>query len=126
MWTLELNENLMVAVAFLGGAYCALVDGHIKVDVLYSRLGAKAKAWIDIASSIMGLGFVTVVVWQCYIFFLKLLKTGHISEGGAGWPYWPIMLVAVIGGCLFSLQLIAKLVKAIDAAAYPNKVNIED
>ena len=39
-------------VFMLGAAYVLSQDGHVRVDILFSRFGAKARAWIDIFGAI--------------------------------------------------------------------------
>lgn len=114
-WSLELSENLMVAVVFLGAGYCCMIEGHISIDILYSRFCTKNKARADVTASVLGIIFVGVVLWQVYIYFRKLLETGQTSAGAMDWPLWPIMLVCVIGSFLFFIQLLIRLMKAIVA-----------
>jgi len=112
-WSLELSENLMVAVVFLGAGYCCMIEGHISIDILYSRFRPKNKVKVDIAASTLGAIFVGVVLWQVSRYFLKLLETGQTSAGAMDWPLWPIMLVCVIGSFLFLLQVLIKLMRSI-------------
>jgi len=44
----EIQVYAFDVIFMLGAAYVLSVDGHVRVDIIYSRLGAKAKAWIDI------------------------------------------------------------------------------
>ena len=37
MWSIELSGYLLVALVYLASAYTALVDGHIRVEILYNR-----------------------------------------------------------------------------------------
>jgi TRAP-type mannitol/chloroaromatic compound transport system permease small subunit len=42
------------AVVFMAGAgYTMLHRGHVNVDVLYGRLGARGKAWVDILGTVV-------------------------------------------------------------------------
>jgi TRAP-type C4-dicarboxylate transport system permease small subunit len=119
LWAVELSESLMVILSFLAGGYCALSKAHVKIDIFSDRWGYKGQARSEVAGCICGLIFVGVVLWQIYLYFLKLLSTGHTSEGGMGWPLWPIMLCCSIGALLFFLQLLSNLSRAIDNLKHP-------
>jgi len=50
---LELQWYLFGLVFLLGAAYTLKHDDHVRVDVLYSRLSARGKAWIDLAGTLL-------------------------------------------------------------------------
>ena len=50
LWAYEVGYMLSGAVFMFGIAYCLLVNGHIRVDFLYNRLGTRNRAVIDIAT----------------------------------------------------------------------------
>ena len=52
VFTQELEWHLF-AFIFLVGAGCTLLyDGHVRVDIIYQRLGSKGKAWINLVGVI--------------------------------------------------------------------------
>jgi TRAP-type mannitol/chloroaromatic compound transport system permease small subunit len=62
-----LNESVLymhAALFMLGAGYTLLIDGHVRVDIFYSRLGRRGRAVIDLAG---GLGFllpsIVAVLW---------------------------------------------------------------
>ena len=44
----ELEWHLFAVIFLLGGGYTLRHNGHVRVDVLYQRLGSRGKAWINI------------------------------------------------------------------------------
>lgn len=65
VWVQELEWHLFALIFLLGAAYTLRHDRHVRVDVVYSRLGRKGKAWVDLLGSLLFLvpfcGFVIFV-----------------------------------------------------------------
>src|SRR5665648_340150 len=53
IWALETSKMLMGTFGAVGWAYTYLHDGHVRVDVFYSRFSRKVKAWINVILSII-------------------------------------------------------------------------
>ncbi len=49
----ELEWHLFALVFLLGGGYTLRHNAHVRVDVIYQRLGRKARAWINIIGTII-------------------------------------------------------------------------
>src|SRR5699024_11517121 len=45
---LEMQTYAFDLIFLLGAGYVLRRDAHVRVDILYSRMSAKVKAWIDI------------------------------------------------------------------------------
>lgn len=109
IWTLEFAQFLMVAYFLLGGAYSMQLDGHVRMDLLYSRWTLRTRAWVDLLT----VGFL--------LFYLVLLLYGGISSTWYAFEYnetsysaWsprmaPIKVLMCIGVTLMLLQAIAML-----------------
>ncbi len=48
VFTQELEWHLFAFIFLIGAGYTLLHDGHVRVDIIYQRLGAKGKAWINL------------------------------------------------------------------------------
>jgi TRAP-type mannitol/chloroaromatic compound transport system permease small subunit len=48
VFTQELEWHLFALIFLLGAGYTLLYDGHVRVDIIYQRLGPKGRAWINI------------------------------------------------------------------------------
>ena len=44
---------LHAAVFMLGAAYTLKHDGHVRVDIIYQKLSARARAWIDLLGTLL-------------------------------------------------------------------------
>jgi TRAP-type mannitol/chloroaromatic compound transport system permease small subunit len=47
VFTQELEWHLFAFIFLMGAGYTLLKDGHVRVDIVYQRLGHKAQAWIN-------------------------------------------------------------------------------
>ena len=57
-FAIEYSEYLILAIAVWGAAYVLSVDGHVRADILTSRLSARPRLWVDLIGCIVGLIFV--------------------------------------------------------------------
>ena len=47
VFTQELEWHLFGFIFLVGAGYTLLHDGHVRVDIIYQKLGSKAQAWIN-------------------------------------------------------------------------------
>lgn len=45
VFTQELEWHLFAFIFLIGAGYTLLHDGHVRVDIIYQRLGFKGRAW---------------------------------------------------------------------------------
>jgi TRAP-type mannitol/chloroaromatic compound transport system permease small subunit len=111
---LELQWYLFAGMVMLGAPYVLHINGHVRVDIVYGRLAARTKAWIDL----LGLAFfllpvmiaTTVMAWP---FFVDSFAGGEVSSNAGGLLRWPVKLLLPLGFALMVLQGIAELIKRI-------------
>lgn len=72
-------------VLLLGIAYTLRQDAHVRVDLLYSRVGETARAWINLLGTLVFLfptaGFILLVSFD-YVAFSYRLGEGSAEPGG--------------------------------------------
>jgi len=111
IWVVEIAQFTMAAYYLLGGGYSMLLDGHVRVDLLYGRWSAKRQALAD------------VITGPILIFYLVILLIGGISSidyairyGQVNYTPWapplaPIKIIMGLGILLMLLQAIAYFFK---------------
>ncbi|WP_076754142.1 TRAP transporter large permease subunit [Ectothiorhodosinus mongolicus] len=115
---------LMFGMQYLiSGAYCLRMDGHVRVDVLYTRLGPAASAALDILTSVVFYLFILILTFTAWTFFARSMSsevwffaTGWRNETSLsewGIQYFPIKFAMVLAGVLLLLQGTARLLKDI-------------
>ena len=78
---LEIQWYLFSAIFLLAAGYTLLEDGHIRIDVLSSRLSWRARAWIDIFGTVFFLlPFALILLWLSWRVFLDAYIRGETSS----------------------------------------------
>jgi TRAP-type mannitol/chloroaromatic compound transport system permease small subunit len=116
IWVVETAQFFMAAYYLLGGGYSMILDGHVRMDLLYGRWSARRRAITDVFT-----GFLLIF----YIFFLLTggisaskyaLKYGQVNYTPWGPPLSPIKIIMTIGIFLMLLQVIATFFKDLATA----------
>ncbi|MBW2480090.1 MAG: TRAP transporter small permease subunit [Deltaproteobacteria bacterium] len=105
VFTQELEWHLFGFIFLIGAGYTLLHDGHVRVDIIYQRLGLKGRAWINLLGVIFFLipGCIMVIStsWKFAANAFMMLE-GSPDPGG-------IPLRFIIKGCIpvgFTLLLL--------------------
>lgn len=109
IWVHETSMMLGVFLVTMGWSYVHLHQGHVRVDVFYSRLSPRGKALTDIGCflvfflplMVVLIYHAVVMVWEAYIFDEVLMASFWYP------PALPLRTVVVIGLCFFLLQGLA-------------------
>ena len=112
IWGMDLNKILLLAVVCLGGGYCFLHGGHVKVDILYLRFSSRKRAVIDLLTHIFVLLFCYLVVKHGGYVAWRSFSIGETSSESA-WEYimWPVLMLIPFAGILLGLQTLAKWIR---------------
>jgi TRAP-type mannitol/chloroaromatic compound transport system permease small subunit len=113
---LELQWYLFAAVFLLCAGYTLLHNEHIRIDVVSSRLSARARLWIDVLGTVLFLLPVSIfVVWLSWPIFINAWASNEMSSNAGGLIRWPARLLVPVGFLLLSLQGVSELIKRIAA-----------
>ena len=113
--TLELNEYMQAILIAFGMAYCAVLKGHVSIDIIVSKFPQRAQAVIDSITCIFGLGVFSLITWQTALYVKEELDTG-IESMVLGIPSFPFVGAVALGSALFSLVLMTHLVEFLSRA----------
>ncbi len=109
---LELQWYLFSLIFLMGAAYGLNHDYHVRVDVLYSRLGPRARAWIDlIGSALFLVPFAFVMLWVSWGPVANSWSILETSPDPGGLPRYPIKTVILVSFFLLLLQALSEIVK---------------
>jgi TRAP-type mannitol/chloroaromatic compound transport system permease small subunit len=111
---LELQWYMFGAVFMLGAAYTLQRNGHVRVDVLQSRLSEKGKAWIDlIGILVFMIPFCVIVFWLSLPWVINSWHLLETSSDPGGLPRYPIKTVVPVAFLFLLLQGVSQLIKAV-------------
>jgi TRAP-type mannitol/chloroaromatic compound transport system permease small subunit len=112
---LDMQWYMFSLIFLLGAAYGLNHDVHVRVDVLYARLGRKARAWIDLAGSVLFLlPFTLVMLWVSWPAVSNSWSIREVSPDPGGLPRYPIKAVILLSFALLLLQALSQIVKQIE------------
>jgi len=101
---------LMFGMQYLvAGAYAALTEAHVKVDVFYAKWSPLRKALVDLLTSVFYFIFAATLLVTGWIFAMDATVVNEVSFSEWQIAYWPFKWVIVVGGALLILQGLSKL-----------------
>lgn len=106
-WTVEMAQFVMVAYFTIGGAYTLKEGDHVRMDLLYSGFNIRTRAKMDIATSIVLIGFLVILQYGGISSLIYSISYGEKSFSAWAPMMWPIKLILNIGIFLTLLQAIA-------------------
>ena len=101
----ELTEIGMVAIVFMGLAYAQVRGDHIRVDLLYERLGRRGRRVLDLLATLVSFATVAVMTWRLWAYAGQLAASGRTTSVlriPLSWVAW----VAVAGGVLYAVAVV--------------------
>ncbi len=102
---LEAQWYLFSAIFLLGAGYTLHHNKHIRVDVLYGRLGKKNKRRIDLVGTVLFLiPFCCFGIWSSWEFVFNSWSVFEMSPDAGGLPRYPVKSLIPIGFVFLLLQ----------------------
>jgi TRAP-type C4-dicarboxylate transport system permease small subunit len=109
----ELGGYALVAISFLGLAYCGMEKGHIRITFIVERFDPRTAGWIRLVTLALGLLFAAIAAWVSWQFLADSFARNMRSNSMLMTPLkWPQMALPV-GFTLFAVVLLAQLLKAV-------------
>lgn len=105
VFTQEMEWHIFAFIFLMGAGYTLKVDGHVRVEVFYGRLGPKGKAWINL------IGVLFFLIPSCILFIKTaipfMVKSFQVMEGSpdpGGIPFRFILKACIPAG--YALMLL--------------------
>lgn len=109
----EFGGYALVAISFLGLAYCAWEKGHIRITFVVERMSPLNAGRVRVVTLALALVMVAVAAWVSWQFlgdsFTRNMRSNSLLSVPLKWP----QMVMPIGFTLFALVLLAQLARAI-------------
>lgn len=113
---IELQWYLFSVIFLMGAAYGLRHDVHVRVDVMYERLSARGRAWIDLAGTVLFLiPFSILMLRVSYPAVRSSFEVREVSPDPGGLPRYPIKALILVSFVLLLLQAISQIVRQVDA-----------
>ncbi len=113
---IEVQWYLFSAIFLLAAGYALKHNEHVRVDILYGRLSARTRLWIDLLGGLFFLlPFCVVMIWLGGEFFALSYRSGETSNDYGGLLRWPVKLLLPLGFAFLLLQGVSEIVKRVAA-----------
>jgi TRAP-type mannitol/chloroaromatic compound transport system permease small subunit len=117
---------LMFGMQYLiAGGFVLREGGHVRVDVLYNKMGKRWKAISDVLTSVFFFIFMIALLVTGWTFFKDAYDVGEVSFTEWAIQYWPIKFALPLGAALLLLQGISQLIKDVAVVINPNAAELD-
>lgn len=115
IWSYEATYMIYGTHFLIGSAYTLKIKGHIKIEVLYSFLSARARAVIDLLGYLcLFFPVIIIMIFAAWDMTMDAYVTKEVSQYTPLKPIlWPFKGVMFLGFFLLCLQGVSETCKAI-------------
>ncbi|NDP41306.1 MAG: TRAP transporter small permease subunit [Aromatoleum sp.] len=111
---LEIQWYLFSLIFLFCAGYTLKHNEHVRIDIITSRLSARARASIDIFGTLFFLlPMAVLIMWLSWPVFVDAYTRHEVSTNAGGLIIWPARLMVPIGFLLLILQGLSELIKRI-------------
>jgi TRAP-type C4-dicarboxylate transport system permease small subunit len=107
----DLTSFLLVAVIFLGAGPVFYKGGHIRIDLVTSRLKPKTQSRMRVITLLIGIALLGIVIYETMVSTMGAFQTGRVSAV-MNYPLWMGMIFIPLGLILMIFFMGVELVKA--------------
>ena len=109
---LEGQWYLFAAVFLLCSGYTLRRNEHIRIDIISSRLGVRARTWIDILGGLFFMLPATILIMVLSLpMVLDSYERHEMSSDSGGLLRWPAKILIPVGFLLLAVQGLSELIK---------------
>lgn len=109
---LELQTYAFDLIFLLGAAYVLRVDGHVRVDIVFSRLSPRAKALVDIVGYWLFLvPFAVIGIVFSLPYVRRSWQALETSPNPGGLARYPLKTAIVVAFAMLILQAVSETIR---------------
>lgn len=113
---LELQWYMFAGTVLLGAPHLLAANGHVRVDLFYTRLNDRQRNWLDLGGLVFFvLPFSIFMVNTSWPWFVESWQIQEISSNAGGLLRWPVKALLPLGFGLLIAQAVSEIIKRIAA-----------
>ncbi len=116
----ELTELVLASIIFFGLPYTGILDGHVSVDIVTSRLGPRGRHGLIAITALVVAGLLGVITYEMATLAGEVLRTGRTTIT-ARIPEFPFMVPVTIASALAALAALVQALGAMARVARPDQ-----
>ena len=109
----EYSGYFYLGSVFFGLAYTFNEGGHIRINIVTSRLSKNFQRYIDIFAGILATTILSYALYYCYLFMVDSKEMEMLSEAVSETPLWLTQVPITIGMSLFVFATLVFTLKRI-------------
>jgi len=106
----EITESTMVLIVFGALAYAQIRRAHIRVELIYTHVGPRVQAAMDVITDIAALVFFGLMLWQAKMEAEYSYQINERTVGLIRFPLYPARIILAAGTGLLVIRLALDLV----------------
>jgi TRAP-type C4-dicarboxylate transport system permease small subunit len=106
--TMEISSYLLSIFILLGLAYTQQVKGHVRVNMLTSRLPERLRLGLEIFTTLLSILIVAIICWQGWVIGMEERSVSDMLRI----PQRPFRLLVAVAALLLLLELTIDLIEA--------------
>ena len=107
-WVVDVTSQSLLFITFLGTAWLLREEGHVKMDLVLTRLSPRAQVVMNTIMSVVGTIICLVVAWYGARASWDHFQMGSWSATAMAIPRAPLLAVIPVGSFLLSLQFMRR------------------
>lgn len=107
-WVKEVSEYTLVGLGFLVAAWILKDDGHVKMDLLLSKVSPRTQTMLNIITSAFSTIIVLIVTWFTLRVIVDFYKTKLVAPTVLEPPKWILLTPIFVGSLLLGMQFIRR------------------
>jgi len=108
MWVLETSGYIMLHMIILGAAWLLKEEGHVRMELVLSRLNPRSQLLLNVATSILGVALCLVLVWYGTQSTWFHYEKGILAISAMRPLKWPFLVVIPFGSFLLFIQFVRR------------------
>ena len=108
---LELTESTMTLIVFGGLAYAQIRRSHIRVEIVYARVGPRMRAAMDVFAHALGILFFGLLAWQAWGEAAFSIQIEEAPDGLIRFPLYPARIILLSGTVLLVVRLVLDVIE---------------
>lgn len=106
----ELAGMCLAASTFFGLAYTFREGGHVRINLIVSRLPPAIQRWVELFNCLVGLVVVSFSGFNMWLLTIQSWDFEDISPGLLAMPFWIPQTGVAVGLTIFSIALLDEVI----------------
>jgi TRAP-type C4-dicarboxylate transport system permease small subunit len=104
----DLTHFAVLAMVFLGLAYCSFFGAHVSIELIYDRLPPWAQRLLDGIANLVGAALYLLIAWRSWV-QADLVRDLNEASELLQIPKYPFYWLLAAGAVLFALVMVLRI-----------------